>query len=190
MLDTGVRILRLLTAAVTLEPLSALPIHEQLATVWTVPADKAPLIRAALVLSADHEFNASTFACRVIAGTGSDMYSAIAGGIGALRGPKHGGANEVAFEIQKRYGDANEAEVDIRRRVEAKLYPRRRFQAACAQIACHRSRSLRVRLRQKERLVCSRNRSLRAQPRMQTRAKTSLRSRRVSRKTMRRVGWP
>jgi len=77
-------------------------------------------MHTSLVLYAEHEFNASTFACRVIAGTGSDMYSAICGGIGALRGPKHGGANEVAFEIQKRYRDPGEAEADIRRRAEAK----------------------------------------------------------------------
>jgi 2-methylcitrate synthase len=86
-------------------------------------APKGSWVRAmhtSLILYAEHEFNASTFACRVIAGTGSDMYSAIAGGIGALRGPKHGGANEVAFEIQKRYADPGEAEADIRRRVEAK----------------------------------------------------------------------
>ena len=77
-------------------------------------------MHTSLNLYAEHEFNASTFACRVIAGTGSDMYSAITGGIGALRGPKHGGANEVAFEIQKRYDSPDEAEADIRRRVEAK----------------------------------------------------------------------
>ena len=77
-------------------------------------------MHTSLVLYAEHEFNASTFACRVIAGIGSDMYSAITGGIGALRGPKHGGANEVAFEIQKRYDNPNEAEADVRRRVEAK----------------------------------------------------------------------
>jgi 2-methylcitrate synthase len=77
-------------------------------------------MNTSLVLYAEHEFNASTFTCRVIAGTGSDMYSAIAGGIGALRGPKHGGANEVAFEIQKRYNTPAEAEADIRKRVEAK----------------------------------------------------------------------
>ena len=71
-------------------------------------------------LYAEHEFNASTFTCRVIAGTGSDMYSAIAGGIGALRGPKHGGANEVALDIQLRYANPDDAEADIRRRVEAK----------------------------------------------------------------------
>src|SRR4029077_13624848 len=73
-----------------------------------------------LILYAEHEFNPSPFTARVIAGTGSDMYSAITGGIGALRGPKHGGANEVAFEIQSRYADPDEAEADIRRRVEAK----------------------------------------------------------------------
>jgi 2-methylcitrate synthase len=77
-------------------------------------------MHTSLNLYAEHEFNASTFACRVVAGTGSDVYSAITGGIGALRGPKHGGANEVAFEIQKRYDNPDEAEADIRRRVEAK----------------------------------------------------------------------
>ena len=77
-------------------------------------------MHVSLVLYAEHEFNASTFTCRMIAGTGSDFYSAITGAIGALRGPKHGGANEVAFEIQKRYADADEAAADIRRRVEAK----------------------------------------------------------------------
>ncbi|HEX5683443.1 MAG TPA: 2-methylcitrate synthase [Ideonella sp.] len=77
-------------------------------------------MHTSLVLYAEHEFNASTFAARVVAGTGSDVYSAITGAIGALRGPKHGGANEVAFEIQKRYDSADEAEADIRRRVEAK----------------------------------------------------------------------
>jgi len=73
-----------------------------------------------LILYAEHEFNASTFTGRVIAGTGSDMYSAMTGAIGALRGPKHGGANEVAFEIQSRYSSVNEAEADIRERVANK----------------------------------------------------------------------
>lgn len=77
-------------------------------------------MHTSLNLYAEHEYNASTFTCRVIAGTGSDMYSAIGGGIGALRGPKHGGANEVAFEVQKRYESPDDAEADIRRRVEAK----------------------------------------------------------------------
>ncbi len=77
-------------------------------------------MHTSLILYAEHEFNASTFTCRVIAGTGSDMYSAITGGIGALRGPKHGGANEVSDEIQKRYRNADEAEADIRRRMANK----------------------------------------------------------------------
>ncbi|SNX29237.1 2-methylcitrate synthase [Polynucleobacter meluiroseus] len=77
-------------------------------------------MHTSLNLYAEHEFNASTFTARVIAGTGSDMYSAITGAIGALRGPKHGGANEVAFEIQKRYDSPDEAEADIRQRVENK----------------------------------------------------------------------
>ncbi|SOY42612.1 methylcitrate synthase (citrate synthase 2) [Cupriavidus taiwanensis] len=77
-------------------------------------------MNTSLNLYAEHEFNASTFTARVIAGTGSDMYSSIAGAIGALRGPKHGGANEVAFEIQKRYDNADEAQADITRRVENK----------------------------------------------------------------------
>jgi len=73
-----------------------------------------------LNLYAEHEFNASTFTGRVIAGTGSDIYSCITGSIGALRGPKHGGANEVAYEIQSRYGDAEEAVADIKQRLERK----------------------------------------------------------------------
>ncbi len=77
-------------------------------------------MHTSLILYAEHEFNASTFTSRVVAGTGSDMYSCICGGIGALRGPKHGGANEVAFEIQKRYETPDEAEADIRERVARK----------------------------------------------------------------------
>jgi 2-methylcitrate synthase len=77
-------------------------------------------MHTSLILYAEHEFNASTFTCRVIAGTGSDIYSAICGGIGALRGPKHGGANEVAFEVQSRYRNPDEAETDILRRLGAK----------------------------------------------------------------------
>lgn len=83
---------------------------------------RASWVRAmhtSLILYAEHEFNASTFTCRVIAGTGSDMYSAITGGIGALRGPKHGGANEAAFDVQTRYAATDEAEADIRKRVAA-----------------------------------------------------------------------
>jgi 2-methylcitrate synthase len=77
-------------------------------------------MHTSLVLYADHEFNASTFAARVIAGTGADIYSCMTGAICGLRGPKHGGANEVAFEIQKRYDTPDEAEKDIRARVAKK----------------------------------------------------------------------
>jgi 2-methylcitrate synthase len=77
-------------------------------------------MHTSLILYAEHEFNASTFTTRVIASTDSDFYSSIVGGIGALRGAKHGGANEVAFDIQSRYEDPDEAERDIRRRLEAK----------------------------------------------------------------------
>ena len=80
----------------------------------------AEFVRAmhtSLILYAEHEFNASTFTCRVVAGTGADMYSALTAGIGALRGPKHGGANEVSFEIQNRYTSPDEAEAYIRKRV-------------------------------------------------------------------------
>lgn len=84
------------------------------------PEEWVSAMHTSLILYAEHEFNASTFAARVVAGTGSDMYSAITGAIGALRGPKHGGANEVAFEVQKRYDTPDQAEADIRRRVENK----------------------------------------------------------------------
>jgi 2-methylcitrate synthase len=77
----------------------------------------ARAMHTSLILYAEHEFNASTFTCRVVAGTGADMYSAITAGIGALRGPKHGGANEVSFDIQSRYANPDEAEADIRKRV-------------------------------------------------------------------------
>jgi 2-methylcitrate synthase len=84
------------------------------------PASWVRAMHTSLNLYAEHEFNASTFTARVIAGTGSDLYSCIAGAIGALRGPKHGGANEVAFEIQARYATPDSAEADIRRRVAGK----------------------------------------------------------------------
>lgn len=84
------------------------------------PASSVKAMHVSLILYAEHEFNASTFTARVIAGTGSDLYSAIVGGIGALRGPKHGGANEVAFETQKRYDSPDEAEADIRHRIDRK----------------------------------------------------------------------
>jgi 2-methylcitrate synthase len=84
------------------------------------PASWVRAMHTSLILYAEHEFNASTFAARVIAGTGSDLYSCIVGAIGALRGPKHGGANEVAFEIQSRYDSAEAAASDIRERVAHK----------------------------------------------------------------------
>ncbi len=77
-------------------------------------------MHTSLILYAEHEFNASTFAARVIAGTGSDMYSAIVGGIGALKGPKHGGANEFAFDVIGRYDTPDEAEGDIIKRIADK----------------------------------------------------------------------
>jgi 2-methylcitrate synthase len=86
----------------------------------TAPDSWIKAMHASLVLYAEHEFNASTFTARVIAGTNSDIYSSITGAIGALRGPKHGGANEEAFRIQQRYKSADEAEKDIRERVANK----------------------------------------------------------------------
>jgi 2-methylcitrate synthase len=83
-------------------------------------AEHVKAMHISLILYAEHEFNASTFTSRVIAGTGSDMYAAITGAIGALKGPKHGGANEVAYDIQKRYRNADEAEADIRERIGRK----------------------------------------------------------------------
>jgi 2-methylcitrate synthase len=80
-------------------------------------ADLVAAMQTSLILYAEHEFNASTFTARVIAGTGSDLHSCITGAIGALKGPKHGGANEVALEIQRRYASADDAESDIRRRI-------------------------------------------------------------------------
>jgi 2-methylcitrate synthase len=86
------------------------------------PGDSAQVraLDQSLILYAEHEFNASTFTARVIAGTGADFYSAITGAIGALRGPKHGGANEVALEIQRRYETPDSAEIDMRNRLARK----------------------------------------------------------------------
>ena len=86
----------------------------------TPSASHVRAMQTSLILYAEHEFNASTFTARMVAGTGSDMYSAIAAGIGALRGPKHGGANEVAYEVQSRYAGPDEAAGDIRRRIAEK----------------------------------------------------------------------
>jgi 2-methylcitrate synthase len=81
------------------------------------PASWIRAMHTSLILYAEHEFNASTFTARVVAGTGSDIYSAITGGIGALRGPKHGGANEFSFQIQNCYVSPDEAEAGILRRL-------------------------------------------------------------------------
>jgi 2-methylcitrate synthase len=86
----------------------------------TPPASWVKALNTSLILYAEHEFNASTFAARVIASTGSDIYSCLVGGIGALRGPKHGGANEVALEIQQRYANPDAAEADILARLAAR----------------------------------------------------------------------
>jgi len=87
---------------------------------WPPSPSHVSALDRSLILYAEHEFNASTFTARVVAGTGSDIYSAITAAIGALRGPKHGGANEVALEIQKRYGTPDEAETDIHARIARK----------------------------------------------------------------------
>jgi len=84
------------------------------------PASWVGAMHTSLILYAEHEFNASTFTARVIAGTGSDLYSALTGAIGALKGPKHGGANEFSFEVQNRYDTPEQAEDDIRRRLDMK----------------------------------------------------------------------
>ncbi len=117
MLETGARILRLLTAAVTGEPLSGKPVHEQVAAAWQVPADRAPLIRAALVLSADHEFNASTFTARVVASTGANLYGSTIAGLVAVNGPRHGGLTRRVTSLFDDLEDASDLEGEITRRV-------------------------------------------------------------------------
>jgi citrate synthase len=116
MLETGVRVLRLLTAAITARPLSTAPVHEQLAVAWKVSPQHTPLIRAALVLSADHEFNASAFAARVVASTGANLYGAVLAGLAAINGPRHGGLTRrvaALFDELKRTPDL-EAELAAR----------------------------------------------------------------------------
>ncbi len=122
MLETGVRVLRLLTAAVTARPPSPLPVHEQLAAAWRVPAERAPLLRAALVLSADHEFNASAFAARVVASTGANLYGATMAGLAALNGPRHGGLTRrvaALFDDLKKAGDLD---AELAQRVRDRIY--------------------------------------------------------------------
>jgi citrate synthase len=124
MLETGVRILRLLAAAVTVEPVSALPVHEQLASAWNVPADRAPLIRAVLVLSADHEFNASTFAARVVASTGANLHGSTIAGLAAINGPRHGGlTRRVAALLDSLKAEADPEAALARRLAEGQDLP-------------------------------------------------------------------
>ncbi len=122
MLETGVRVLRLLTAAVTARPLSPLPVHEQLAAAWRVPADRMPVLRAVLVLLADHEFNASAFAARVVASTGANLYGATMAGLAALNGPRHGGATRRVAAMFDELKGTTDLDADLGRMLRARVY--------------------------------------------------------------------
>jgi citrate synthase len=122
MLDAGMRVLRLLTAAVTAAPPSAAPVHEQLGDAWRVPAAQAPLIRAALVLSADHEFNASAFAARVVASTGANLYGATMAGLAAINGPRHGGLTRRVAALFDDLREASYLEAELAARLRARVY--------------------------------------------------------------------
>jgi len=122
MLGTGVRVVRLLAAAITAQPLSSLPVHEQLAAAWRVPAERAPLLRAALVLSADHEFNASAFAARVVASTGANLYGATMAGLAALNGPRHGGLTRRVSTLFDDLRQASDLDAELARRVRDRVY--------------------------------------------------------------------
>jgi citrate synthase len=122
MLETGVRVLRLLTAAVTARPPSALPVHEELARAWRVPDERTPLLRAALVLSADHEFNASTFAARVVASTGANLYGAVTAGLAAINGPRHGGLTRRVATLFDDLQEVEDLDAELARRVRDRIY--------------------------------------------------------------------
>jgi citrate synthase len=122
MLETGVRVLRLLTAAVTAQPPSALPIHDQLAAAWKVAPDRAHILRAALVLMADHEFNASAFAARVVASTGANLYGATLAGLAALNGPRHGGLTRRVSALLEELRDTSDLDGDLARLLRARIY--------------------------------------------------------------------
>ena len=122
MLETGVRILRLLAAAVTGQPLSDRPIHDQVAAAWNVPAELSPLIRAALVLSADHEFNASAFAARVVASTGANLYASTMAGLVAINGPRHGGLTRRVAQLFLDLRDVADIDAEVARRVQERIY--------------------------------------------------------------------
>jgi citrate synthase len=122
MLETGVRVVRLLTAAITAQPMSARPVHEQLAAAWRVPDDRASLLRAALVLSADHEFNASAFAARVVASTGANLYGATMAGLAALNGPRHGGLTRRVSSLFDDLRKVSDLDAELARRVRDRIY--------------------------------------------------------------------
>ncbi|UYN97403.1 MAG: citrate synthase family protein [Enhydrobacter sp.] len=123
MLETGVRILRLLTAAVTREPISAAAVHEQLAAAWNVPREHVPLLRAALVLSADHEFNASAFAARVVASTGANLHASTLAGLAAINGPRHGGLTRRVAALFDELRGEPDLEGELGRRIGASGRP-------------------------------------------------------------------
>ena len=122
MLETGVRVLRLLTAAITARPLSPAPVHEQLAAAWKVSPQHMPLIRAALVLSADHEFNASAFAARVVASTGANLYGAVLAGLAAINGPRHGGLTRRVASLFDELKRAPDLEAELAARIRDHVY--------------------------------------------------------------------
>jgi len=122
MLETGGRILRLLTAAVTSQPLSDRPVHQQLAEAWNVSAECTPLLRAALVLSADHEFNASAFAARVVASTGANLYGSTIAGLVAINGPRHGGQTRHVANLFDELRLAGDFESELARRANDRVF--------------------------------------------------------------------
>jgi len=122
MLETGVRVLRLLAAAVTARAPSPLPVHEQLAVAWRVPADRVSVLRAVLVLLADHEFNASAFAARVVASTGANLYGATMAGLAALNGPRHGGATRRVAAMFDDLKGTTDLDADLGRMLRARVY--------------------------------------------------------------------
>ena len=122
LLETGARVLRLLAAAITARPLSSLPVHEQLGTAWRLPPERVGLLRAALVLSADHEFNASAFATRVVASTGANLYGAVTAGLAALNGPRHGGLTRRVAQLFDDLREVSDLDAEIARRVRDRVY--------------------------------------------------------------------
>lgn len=122
MLETGARILRLLAAAVTGQPLSDRPIHEQVAAAWNVPPEQVTLIRAALALSADHEFNASAFAARVVASTGANLYASTMAGLVAINGPRHGGLTRRVASLLADLRQVTDIDAELARRVRELIY--------------------------------------------------------------------